>query len=81
MGAYIDRVGLKPLSSSNSPNIQISIIYSRQLSTVYLFGITSLGLTRERIENRLHMVEINQPQTKITDFDNVFRIEDNKWSK
>ena len=37
--------------SSNSSNMGITTTYSRQFSTVYLFGITSLRLTRERIEN------------------------------
>ena len=49
------------LSSSTSLNIQINFsslilllfTYSRQLSTVYQFGITSIILARERIENRL----------------------------
>ena len=41
--------------SSNSSNIEININYSRQLSTIYLFEIISLRLTREQIENRLYM--------------------------
>ena len=41
------------LPLSTSFNIQINITYSRQLSTAYLFGITSPRLTRECIENRL----------------------------
>ena len=44
-----------PLSSSNSSNIKINVTRSHQLSTVYLFGITSLRLTWERIKNRLYI--------------------------
>ena len=35
---------------------QINITCSHQLSTIYLFGKTSLRLTRERIENHLYIL-------------------------
>ena len=38
---------------SGDVNTQINVTYSRQLSTAYLFGKTSLRLTREQIENHL----------------------------
>ena len=45
-------------------NIKINITYSRQLSTNYLFGIISLRLTWERIENRLYMPQSGfKPET------------------
>ena len=49
---------------------KINITYGHQLSTIYLLGIISLIFTRERIENRLcmldqfmsfHMMAIKQP--------------------
>ena len=43
------------LSSSNSSNIKINVTYSSQLSTAYLFGMISLRLTLQRIENHLYM--------------------------
>ena len=39
------------------PNKQKKVTYSRQLSTVYLFGMTSSRLTPEQIENRLYITE------------------------
>ena len=64
MTSYIDRVWFKNLYSTSSKLLFISIIsspqqkllvYGRQLSTIYLFGITSLRLTVERIKNCLFM--------------------------
>ena len=37
-------------------SVSINVIYSRQLSTVCLFGIISLRLTRKRIENPLNIL-------------------------
>ena len=45
----------KVFFSPNSSNIKINVTYSHQLSTVFLFGIISLRLTQERIENHLSM--------------------------
>ena len=51
--------------SSNSSNIEINITNSRQLSTVYFFGMISLRLTRERIENRLYIKFYLTPPKKL----------------
>ena len=39
----------------NAGEAEINVTYSRQLSTIYLFGIISLRLTQEQMENRLYM--------------------------
>ena len=63
--------------TSNSTNIKINVTYSHQLSTVHLFGITSIRLTREWewIKNCPYIVlKKNSLQRRITFYRKIKRV-------